>query len=102
MFSKRVVVVGCGALGCRHIEGLFRSHEPIEIIGIDLTEEVQENCRNFCHQLQNDGSKMTRFFTLSDSLKETFDAVELCIVATTANGRSELLTKLNTVMSPTY
>ncbi|MDC1382755.1 Gfo/Idh/MocA family oxidoreductase [Candidatus Puniceispirillum sp.] len=88
---KKVLIIGSGNLGCRHIQGLYYSDFAIEIHIVDTFNLSLLKCRRFIDS--NDLSATDKVINFYDSVthveQKTF--FDLVIVSTTATQRSETL-----------
>lgn len=91
----KVVVVGCGQLGARHVQGLLRSKCNLSLNLCDTSKTAQKSCFNLIKNCAGDVE--ARALTFWDSLDDVCSAlvsVDFVIVATTAMKREEHLAKL--------
>ena len=93
-----VLVIGTGQLGCRHIEGLTKSDNEIEIFAHDKDPGATKNCYDFFQSLDTKIDKKLITTPNFESLKNR--KLDLVIVATPATNRPELVTQyLSTIDS---
>ena len=84
--SKRILIVGCGQLGRRHLEAVSDLKEVSHITVVDAHLAALGQAREFLTQLNQMRPGIT--FDLSLPIGENFD---VCIVATQAAGRCALI-----------
>jgi len=90
-----VVIVGCGNLGFRHFEGVFRSLDRVTIHLLDQNERAIEGIQNRVNQNFRSASQNQIFYWSNfESFIAAVTKIDITIVATTAFGRGELLAKL--------
>ncbi|MDI3323040.1 Gfo/Idh/MocA family oxidoreductase [Pontibacterium granulatum] len=86
---KRIVVVGAGNLGRRHMQSLGLSEYNLEIFMVDASEEALQLARELYEQ--SDIGFPIHYMT---SLENVVDGADAAIVATTANPRLKILDTL--------
>ena len=90
----RAIVVGCGRLGKRHLQGLVGMPTSIDITAVDVSQNALDSCRQFCAGLPNVERHNLCFKNLEQFLQCKHEKFDLCIIASTANGRLDLATEL--------
>jgi predicted dehydrogenase len=83
----KIIVIGAGRMGTRHIQGLLQISDIKEIVIVDLKEEALENAKN---TLGEQTSKRLIFNTLEQFLATPSQA-DIVIDASTAQNRIERL-----------
>lgn len=84
-----VLLIGAGQLGSRHLQGLLKLEEKLNIFVLDPCEKSLEIARERAKEIPN--NHRTNYLTDWNVLPEKFDLV---IVATGANVREMVVTKL--------
>ena len=87
--NKRVLVVGAGNLGRRHIQSLELSQTKLDIVVVDLSEEALSIAKEL---LAKDA--ITNQISYTNSIASIDGMIDLAIVATTANSRLAILKEL--------
>ena len=95
----KVLVVGSGMLGMRHIQGCLRASETHEVYAIDKDYAALANMRSVVSADPLCDTKKLRLATDYTKMPSQFD---VCIVATSAHGRAALLTFLVNHLSIRY
>ena len=89
---RRILLIGCGQLGRRHIEGLGRSAAQIHLHVFDSNKASLVTCENFCTELATKIRNITLTLHHSlDFLKKIETRFDLIIISTTAAGRIPLI-----------
>lgn len=89
MKNKRILLVGCGQLGSRHLQAISALEEVTEVIVVDPAKESILLGRKRIAEVQN-GNPRIRYVWL-ESLNETIAPGELCIIATHSTKRPQLI-----------
>lgn len=90
-----VLVVGCGQLGRRHIQGLSRSNSKIVIYVMDNDPEAIVALHAFVEQNYEDFRRLTlHIIDVSEKNLSHLPIFDLTVVATTAFARFKLLTNI--------
>ena len=84
---KKILLIGCGNIGFRHLEGLLKSDLTLEITVIEKLNDRIESSKKKINEL-NFNKKKIFFYNNFLFNKKSFD---LLICATTSNKRYELL-----------
>ena len=88
---KTVTLVGCGNIGVRHLQALLNIKEPLNIQVMARSSVSQKRAKDTINNSSfNTGHISIEWHTSVDTLQKA----DLCIVATTAIGRTEVLLKL--------
>lgn len=88
---KRITLVGCGEIGSRHLQGLVKLQDPTLIDIVEPNEESKKRATSRLNELSIQNVHTLSWYSSVNDLKNVPDLV---IVATTAAGRVEILTKL--------
>ena len=90
---KKLLIVGGGALGSRHLQGLLRLGQPSMVYVVDPSESSLSLCKERAKEI----SHSHQIFFQKD-LKTLPDTIDLCIVATNSDVRLNVIKELvNTV-----
>ena len=87
--GHRILIVGCGQLGSRHLQAVAPLPEVVEVEIVDPRPESLSLGRDRVSEVLGCGAS-TKFRWLS-SLEEASQGGDLCIVATLAKGRCQLV-----------
>ena len=96
----KIVIIGAGQLGSRHLQGVLRSklHTSIEVI--DPSRAALENAQKRADEIQYEKKyKTIVFFT---DLRNVSNHIDLCIVASTSNVRFSIIQILLSVSTVRY
>lgn len=89
--AARVLIVGCGQLGSRHLQAVARVAAVREIDIVDSRPEALEIGKQRLAEVRHAGTPNCRWLA---SLSEAASVGDLCIVATQAAGRAALITRI--------
>lgn len=90
---KKIIVIGAGQLGSRHIQALKKYCEPLEIYVFDPSEESLKLSQTRFDQIEN--SKVTHNLYLNKDLEfNSIKRADLAIIATSAQVRFQMFQKL--------
>jgi len=88
---KKILLVGCGNIGSRHLQGLVKIKDSVEIIVIDPSNEAQNLAKERLNEIQYNTSQFQIIWKNSiDGIKES----DLVIIATPSKGRKNLIKNL--------
>ena len=88
----KILIVGCGELGSRHLQAVCNLPQVKEVMVVDLNSSSLELGKKRLQDI-TDVSPETSFRWLT-SLNEVQSDVDLCIVATLARGRCHLIEEI--------
>ena len=91
---KNILIMGCGELGSRHLQGLLLSHNPLSIVVYDTFEKSLSLAMARANEVDMDNhfnNKIINYTTNPECLRSEWD---LAILATTAETRLEALKRL--------
>ena len=92
MDVKKIMVVGCGGIGSRHLEALCKIMIPIKLFAVDPNEESLQNAKKIISKrIPNNNIKSISFLK---QLPENIDKIDLCILATSSDVRLKVLKKI--------
>jgi len=95
--TKKVLVLGCGGIGSRYLQGLC-SVEDILTIGFDPSEVSLGRCKDILGKVVSKKSEVYLTSSLNDIPKDIF----LCINAVTANLRKESISMTENIFYSQY
>jgi len=96
----RVVLVGCGNIGFRYLEGLISSPLPLEISIIERSNQRLDYMRSFCNLItSNHNNHKLNFYSSIPNFAEVQD---ITIVSTPAWGRADLIYNLKSKTRSKY
>lgn len=82
---KKIMVIGCGGIGSRHLEALCKISIPIKLFAIDPNEKSLHTAGKIASKvIQNNNIKSINFLK---EFPKDIDEIDLCILATSS--RSE-------------
>lgn len=87
---NKVIVIGTGNIGKRHIQALYKSELDFKIIAYDFIKDSLLSVNQFCISNNLDLGRISLIEDI-DLLTEQIDSTSVVIIATTASGRVELL-----------
>jgi len=90
--KTKVVIIGTGNIGRRHMQALNNIHEKVEIIGYDISSSCLDAAKTFCVE----NSFKVKFDT-ADSIEKALGSIDkdsIVIIATIAKGRVDILKKV--------
>lgn len=88
----KIVVIGAGELGSRHLQGLMKINLPMSLEVLDSNENSLERAKNRANEIpHNPNLKEIKYLSSIDDLSNEID---ICIIATTANVRFEIMKDL--------
>ena len=86
-----VAIIGAGQLGSRHLQGIARIEEPLDIYIVDPYENSLEICDERFKEIPNHKNKTLKLLTDIKKLPLNLDFV---VIATTSQHRLKVLTEL--------
>jgi predicted dehydrogenase len=88
----RILVVGAGNIGSRHLQSLGRSNLPLEITVVDPSSQALEIARQRFNEVQRSGFKdKPKYYERLDDVGKEFD---IGIITTTSDVRRKILEDL--------
>lgn len=88
----RILIVGCGNLGSRHLQAVASLPFVKEIEVVDPRQEALERGKNLLTEISPNSSDVS--FQWLSSIEKAKREGDLCIVATQAHGRCELIQQI--------
>jgi predicted dehydrogenase len=90
--KKKILLVGCGNIGSRHLQGLIKLQNTIEVNVVEPDDNAQKIAKTRIHEIKNIKKfpKITWFKNINE-LKQKSDLV---IIATHSKGRLDLISTL--------
>ncbi len=89
MEIKKILIIGAGQIGSRHLQALAKADFPISIWVIDPFEASLKRSKERYQEIAPNG-KVTAI-EFSQNMKSLPKEIDLCIVATTANVRAKVI-----------
>ena len=100
MNIKKIMVVGCGGVGSRHLQALCKIDIPVNLFAIDPSEQSLCNSQKLVNEIApNNNIKSINF---SKEFPSDVDEFDLCIIATSSDVRLSVLKKLISNFSIKY
>lgn len=90
--SKKILLVGCGQLGTRHLQSMASMEEVAEIQVVDINSSSFELGKLRLKEMADLNPKIQINWTVD--LNKISSSWDLCVVATQAKGRSELIKRI--------
>jgi len=88
---KKIILVGCGNIGSRHLQGLAKVPDPLDI---EIVEPIEENQKIAKFRLTEVQGNKNHTFSWYQDIGQTSNESDLVILATQAKGRVTLIKKL--------
>lgn len=89
--TKKIVIIGCGQLGSRHLQAVAKMNIPLDI---KVVEPNSDNQRIGAMRLSEISSRNNINVEWVDKLEKLDGVADLTIVATTSKGRADIITLL--------
>jgi len=90
--SKKIVIIGAGQLGSRHLQGIAQSTFDISIEVLEPFESSRKIAEERYYQIKNRGNVVDINFY--DSILKLSNEIDLCIVATGSDVRFKIIQEL--------
>jgi hypothetical protein len=90
--AKKVIIIGCGQLGSRHLQSIAKIDEPLEIKVVEPNNDNQRIGAERLSEVLPQNNKIN--IEWLETLEKLNGGSDLTIVATTSRGRAEIITKL--------
>ncbi|MBD3271936.1 MAG: hypothetical protein GF384_05310 [Elusimicrobia bacterium] len=90
--SKKILVVGCGQLGSRHLQAVASLQEVSDIFVLDTNPSSLELGKKRISEISDINRAVA--FHWFDTIDDTIPKGDLCIVATQARDRCRLITRI--------
>lgn len=87
--NPNILLIGCGGVGCRHLEAIASLREQLNIFVIDVNNDAILNAKEKLNSSKY-SIHSPKFITWSEVPKEIF----LCIIAVNANNRLPILERI--------
>lgn len=87
---KKIVIIGAGQIGSRHLQGVLRASNPLEIFVVDPFENSLEIAKERAGQVENKGHIVTYMANISNLPH----AIDVAIIATSSNVRESVIQQL--------
>ena len=92
MVVKKIMVVGCGGIGSRHLQALKKITIPIQIWAIDPNENSLNNTKKLLDEIPT--NQNVEFIKFEKNLQDDNKNIDLCIIATSSDVRLNVLKDL--------
>lgn len=97
---KKILLVGCGEIGSRHLQALAKIELPVKIWVIDPNvNSLEIGKKRFNEIPDNQNIHLIQF---EQSIPENLDSVDLCILSTTSKIRFSVLKEMTDKISCNY
>jgi predicted dehydrogenase len=90
--NYKILLCGCGQLGSRYLQGLLSYSSKSEIYVYDVSISSIEKAKKFILEFKNEFNHKIIF---NDNLENIPTEFDLAIITTTADNRSEVISKIN-------
>lgn len=91
--TSKIVLIGAGQLGCRHLESLKEIKLEVEIFVIDVSEDSLLSAKKTAELLKN--NNLVKKISFSTSVLDLPKLIDILIVATNANVRYSILREVS-------
>lgn len=91
----KILLIGAGQLGSRHLQGLLNVKLPISIDVVDPNISSIEIAKKRVSEIKYDYDNV--FINYFNSIDNISPNIDICIIATTANHRYEVIKKIITI-----
>ena len=89
---NKILIVGCGGIGSRHLQSLSNTNTEIEIYAIDNNEESLNNAKSIFESMPiNDLIHCVKYY---DSINEINFDIDLAIIATNSDVRKSIVKEI--------
>ena len=88
---KRIAVIGVGQLGSRHLQGIKKSKNELEIWAVDSNRASLDMAKDRFGQILSINNKLVHYVESLDVLPES---LEIVIIATSSKPRAGIITQL--------
>lgn len=89
MELKKIMVVGCGGVGSRHLQALCKMEIPVKLFAVDPNEESLQKAEILVNEIGF--NKNIESIKFSKELPTDIDEIDLCIISTSSNVRLNVL-----------
>tara|TARA_B100000212_G_scaffold337744_1_gene313150 strand:- start:1132 stop:2118 length:987 start_codon:yes stop_codon:yes gene_type:complete len=90
--SKKILLVGCGQLGSRHLQAIVRLPDVSDVFVVDVNKASLDLGQSRLQELPDRNPDIK--VQWSTQFNKEFSGGDICIVSTQAAGRSELIKKI--------
>ena len=92
MEIKKIMIIGCGGVGSRHLQALCKIDMPVELFAVDPSQQSLDNSQKLVNKIQTNNN--IRSIKFSNELPTEIDKIDLCIISTSSNIRLNVLKQL--------
>lgn len=89
--TKKILLVGCGNIGSRHLQGLAKFQDPLMIEIVEPNGEVQKIAKSRLAEVEQKNKHTISWY---QDIRQASNESDLVIIATQAKGRVNLINKL--------
>ena len=89
--EKNIIVIGCGQIGSRYIQGLAGMNIKTQIHIVDKSNQAIDLCKKRLEEIKENKNQLRYFNSFPQNVKEYNTA----IIATTSSGRYNIIKELN-------
>ena len=99
MTTKKIMVIGCGGVGSRHLQALCKIDIPVNLFAVDPSEKSLSSAQKLVGDIAPDYVQSIKF---SKEFPLDVDEIDLCIISTSSDVRLSVLKKLFSNFSVKY
>lgn len=88
----KIAIIGAGELGSRHLQGVLKIQIPVVVYVIDKSLNSLKKAKERANEIQSNNN--IKDVTYLQSIEQIKDEIDVCIIATTANVRFEVLNEI--------
>jgi hypothetical protein len=88
VLTKKIILVGCGNIGSRHLQSLMKFQESVSIDIVEPNYKSKNNANALIGKIRTKKSPIITWF---DSIQNLKNPADLVIIATNSRGRIELV-----------
>jgi len=89
---KKIMVIGCGGVGSRHLQALCKIDIPVRLFAVDPNEQSLDNAQKLANEV--DTNNNIKSIDYSKEFPKDIDEIDLCIISTSSNVRLNVLKQL--------
>ena len=75
--GKKIIIIGCGGIGSRHLQALCKIDMPVNIFAVDISKQSLNNAKKLVGKITNHNIKSLEF---SKEIPKNIDEIDLCII----------------------
>ena len=100
MKKINILVIGCGNLGSRYIQGMINVRVPLNIVVVDIKKKSLEN--SFKIWIKSKGNLSKHSINFYESLPKIPSYYKITIVSTSSMGRAHLVEKVSNLVKTDF